>query len=388
MQKKGCTLKSARAAKQWRYGERSKILGDRDGRCHLLQGLEEIDLMLAAEAMKNKPKKRGPKLPDTPPSTPKERTVIVNGIPKRSPLQQRIRGDRLCKGQHCCSEREPSDVVEEVRKLTTMSQSKYSRSPSPRPSDLPVIVQLAGKCPHYQDSEASTGSATSEASDNVESIDSMSDHSSVRECTDAFNSSRPPSVRSKTPTLSASPPPSARSTSSRSTSSSVHSFRKVPSDESGSNNRSPSHPPSARSISPFSAQSTLMCPALFGGAGAKDSTPLVPSLPVSARCSSKIRPQLRIRRASEGNCRPAPMVQTEARIASSAPASPRRAQAETRSPFDSALGIVERIVQGKAISLERREACEAFRIFLFGTIGHEGIEAHHLSNYWKKKSFC
>jgi len=51
------------------------------------------------------------------------------------------------------------------------------------------------------------------------------------------------------------------------------------------------------------------------------------------------------------------------------------------------VGIVERLVQGKAVSLERREACEAIRLFLFGSIGHEGIEAHHLSAYWKKKVF-
>jgi len=44
-------------------------------------------------------------------------------------------------------------------------------------------------------------------------------------------------------------------------------------------------------------------------------------------------------------------------------------------------------MEGKAISLERRDACEAIRLFLFNTIGHEGIEAHHLSNYWKKKVF-
>jgi hypothetical protein len=72
---------------------------------------------------------------------------------------------------------------------------------------------------------------------------------------------------------------------------------------------------------------------------------------------------------------------------SSAPASPRRAEGRTKSPFDSPFGIIERIVEGKAISLERREACEAIRLFLFNTIGHEGIEAHHLSNYWKKKVF-
>lgn len=37
--------------------------------------------------------------------------------------------------------------------------------------------------------------------------------------------------------------------------------------------------------------------------------------------------------------------------------------------------ILERMEPGKPISLERREACEAIRLFLFGATGHEGIEA-------------
>merc|ERR1712025_1018908 len=121
---------------------------------------------------------------------------------------------------------------------------------------LPFVAQSAEKRRNSKDSEASTRSGTPEASDATESIDSMSDVGSLRPLhlgnsdgasTSMFESSRPASVRSKTPRGVPSPPGSAQSTSARSTSPSIHTFRKVSSHENSSNKRSPllpSTPPS------------------------------------------------------------------------------------------------------------------------------------------------
>lgn len=381
------------SAKRWRQRERGKILGERDALGALFNGLDEIDNMIAGEKQKNKRKKHGPKLPDTPPSTPKKGTINQFALPTRSPLQQRIQGDRMCKGRRSEGEALMIDVVEEVRWLTKMPQSKYSPSLSPSPrmpqskyspslsprlNALPGIVSSPEKRRNSKDSEASTRSAASEASNTTESLCSMPDGT--------FDSSRPSSVRSTPRTGLPSPPGSAQSTSTRSTSSWIHTFEKVPSDESSSNNGSPL-PPSTRSTSPVSTRPTLKPPPLLGVGDSKDSTTLVPSAPPSV-CSLKFRPQFRARRASEGDCRPRSMGQRreEARVNNSAPVSPRKAEGQTRSPFSTS-GIIERVVQGKAISLERREACESIRLFLFGSVGHVGIEAHHLSNYWKKAVF-
>eukprot|EP00746_Dinoflagellata_sp_MGD_P167774 gnl/MRDRNA2_/MRDRNA2_98674_c0_seq1.p1 gnl/MRDRNA2_/MRDRNA2_98674_c0~~gnl/MRDRNA2_/MRDRNA2_98674_c0_seq1.p1 ORF type:complete len:614 (+),score=118.45 gnl/MRDRNA2_/MRDRNA2_98674_c0_seq1:88-1929(+) len=372
-------LRSERAAKQWRHQERGKILGEKNERCTFFQNLEKItssiDHMIAVDKMKSKPKKRGPKLPDTPPSTPKARIIIQVDLPRRSPLQQRVQGERMSKGQR--SDGEGSDVVEEVRCLTMMPQNKCLRPPSPRLNAPPKVTHSAEKRCSSRVSEASTRSATPEASYTTESIDSMSDASSVGEKTHMIDRLRPPSVRSEPPTELASRPGSAEPI-----------FRKVPSDENSSNHTGPlpsSAPTSARSVSPIFRKPTSRPPPLM--------TARPPSAPPSA-CSKflQVPPQHRVRRASEGDCRPASMGQRRDEVrrsseAASEPLTPRRAEGRMKSSFDSSLGIIERIVEGKAISLERREACEAIRLFLFNSIGHEGIEAHHLSNYWKKKVF-
>merc|ERR1719160_2064122 len=81
------------------------------------------------------------------------------------------------------SEGEASDVVEEVRCLAMMPQSRYLRSPSPRLNALPGIAQSAEKRRRSKVSEASTRSATPESSDTTASIDGMSDGNSVEEHT-------------------------------------------------------------------------------------------------------------------------------------------------------------------------------------------------------------